>query len=366
MIKNTLILLITIFSIANAKNDNASVIATNQHAAAKTTQNNTLKTNKTIKIVAVGDIMIGADYPENRLPPDDGQNSFAKVKSALVGDVVFGNLEGVLADTGESQKCKNAKAGHCYAFRMPERYGKIIKDAGFNVLSVANNHANDLGDFGRFNTSKVLKNLGIAHAGLQEMPCTDFTKDGVRYGFCAFAPNFNMISINDSDATRTLVGDLAKKVDIMIVSFHGGAEGGAYTRVPRTQEIFHGEDRGNVYQFAHDMIDVGADVVLGHGPHVVRGMELYKGKIIAYSLGNFNTYGWFNLDDGKSLAPILHINTDITGNFLHGKIVSAKQSYSDGVALDPNQGAFLKIARLSALDFYHTAPKFKDGAIIKR
>ncbi len=113
----------------------------------------------TISIVAVGDIMIGSEFPSKKyLPDDDGVESFSKVKKYLKGDVVFGNLEGCFLDEGESEKCKNSKTKldknkepvvTCYAFRMPTRYGKIIQEAGFTTLSIANNHVGDFGDVGR-------------------------------------------------------------------------------------------------------------------------------------------------------------------------------------------------------------------------
>ena len=93
-----------------------------------------------INIVAVGDIMIGSAYPSKKyLPKDDAAGSFSEVKNHLKGDIVFGNLEGVFLDEGESQKCEDKEPQSCYVFRMPERYGKIIKEAGFNLMSTANN-----------------------------------------------------------------------------------------------------------------------------------------------------------------------------------------------------------------------------------
>ena len=102
----------------------------------------------TLSIVAVGDVMIGSGFPAGNLPKDDALESFKEVKSFLNGDIVFGNLEGAILDSGNSEKCKNSKAGTCYAFRMPDRYGKILKEAGFSLMSTANNHANDFGETG--------------------------------------------------------------------------------------------------------------------------------------------------------------------------------------------------------------------------
>ena len=99
------------------------------------------------------------------------------------------------------------------------------------------------------------------------------------------------------------MAQLAATHDIVIVSFHGGAEGNGAEMLPFAREIFAGEDRGNVVEFAHAMVDAGADLVLGHGPHVVRPMELYRDRLIAYSLGNFATYYGISVEGIRGIAP---------------------------------------------------------------
>lgn len=306
----------------------------------------------TISIVAVGDIMIGSNYPSARfLPKDDAENSFVEVKDYLKGDIVFGNLEGVLLDNGPSEKCKDKDPNLCYAFRMPERYGQRLKEAGFNLLSVANNHTMDFGDLGKRRTKAVLDELGIYYAGYNDTPFSIFEKEGVKYGFCAFAPNRNMLSINNITKAKQLVQELKTKADIVIVSFHGGAEGVGYRRVPKQPEIYFGENRGNVHHFAHSVIDAGADIVLGHGPHVTRAVEVYKDRFIAYSLGNFNTYGTFSLRGASGIAPLLDIKMDNQGKFLYAKAVSIKQTKKNGLELDQENRAFHELKTLSDMDF---------------
>lgn len=325
------------------------------------------ETNKNeVNIVAVGDMMIGSWFPNvGFLPDDDAKNSFAQVTPYLVGDVVFGNLEGVLLDSGTSTKCgKNSRS--CYAFAMPERYGQIIKNAGFTLLSTANNHAGDFGDVGRFNTGKVLDRLGVHHAGQKEAPCTNFEKDGIKYGMCAFSPNRNMININDTATAKKLVGDLAAQVDVMIVSFHGGAEGATHTHVPKRPEIFLGENRGDVHYFAHQMIDVGADVVLGHGPHVTRAVELYKDRFITYSMGNFNTYGAFNLRGVNGIAPLFNIRTTRDGAFIDAKVTSTKQTKEAGLMIDPQAQVYQELQQLTQTDFPETPLRFENQMILKK
>ena len=318
----------------------------------------------TLSIVAVGDVMIGSGFPAGNLPKDDALESFKEVKSFLNGDIVFGNLEGAILDSGNSEKCKNSKAGTCYAFRMPDRYGKILKEAGFSLMSTANNHANDFGETGRRNTARVLDEVGIYHAGPVENKSVVFEKEGIRYGFCAFSPNSNMLSVNDLEQATDLVKELRSMADIVIVSFHGGAEGASHTHVPRQNEYFFGENRGNVYKFAHAVIDAGADIVLGHGPHVTRAVEVYKQKFIAYSMGNFNTYGTFNLSGPNGMAPLLDIKLDRKGNFLYAKIISTKQSKANGLELDPNYKVFEEMKRLTKTDFPETPLIFEENRIL--
>ena len=318
----------------------------------------------TLSIVAVGDVMIGSGFPAGNLPKDDALESFKEVKSFLNGDIVFGNLEGAILDSGNSEKCKNSKAGTCYAFRMPDRYGKILKEAGFSLMSTANNHANDFGETGRRNTARVLDEVGIYHAGPVENKSVVFEKEGIRYGFCAFSPNSNMLSVNDLEQATNLVKELRPMADIVIVSFHGGAEGASHTHVPRQNEYFFGENRGNVYKFAHAVIDAGADIVLGHGPHVTRAVEVYKQKFIAYSMGNFNTYGTFNLSGPNGMAPLLDIKLDRKGNFLYAKVISTKQSKANGLELDPNYKVFEEMKRLTKTDFPETPLIFEENRIL--
>lgn len=318
----------------------------------------------TLSIVAVGDVMIGSGFPAGNLPKDDALESFKEVKPFLNGDIVFGNLEGAILDSGNSEKCKNSKAGTCYAFRMPDRYGKILKEAGFSLMSTANNHANDFGETGRRNTARVLDEVGIYHAGPVENKSVVFEKEGIRYGFCAFSPNSNMLSVNDLEQATDLVKELRSMADIVIVSFHGGAEGASHTHVPRQNEYFFGENRGNVYKFAHAVIDAGADIVLGHGPHVTRAVEVYKQKFIAYSMGNFNTYGTFNLSGPNGMAPLLDIKLDRKGNFLYAKVISTKQSKANGLELDPNYKVFEEMKRLTKTDFPETPLIFEENRIL--
>lgn len=321
-------------------------------------------TKDTISIIAVGDIMLGSAFPSKlNLPPDDAIHSFKAVDTFLKGDIVFGNLEGCFLNDGNSSKCKGANPNSCYAFRMPDRYGEIFKKAGFNVLSIANNHVGDFDSRGRKNTAKILDSLQIKYAGQLNKPFDVFEKDSIKYAFCAFAPNENTVSIKDIDSAKKLVTALKKQVDIVIVSFHGGGEGANFEHVTRQTEIFYKENRGNVYAFAHGVIDAGADVVLGHGPHVTRAVEVYKNKFIAYSLGNFCTYGMFSLKGPNGFAPLLQLKVNAKGDFLYADVVSVKQDKINRLTLDENFTAFKKMQTLTDLDFKGHQLKFENNRI---
>ena len=310
--KRILVLFILIFSFTigcdNKQNKSSSDRdITNDSIASNESQK---KINDTISIIGVGDIMMGSNYPSNALPPNDGEDIFSDVKDVLSdADITFGNLEGPLLTKGGTPKICGP-GSHCVAFRMPEHYAEYLKDAGFDIVSIANNHANDMGKEGRISTHNTLDKYEIGFAGQTDCPAYTFECKGIKFGFAAFSPSINTCSINDLDKAIEIVGNLAKEVDVVIVSFHGGGEGASFQHVTGNREFFLGENRGNVYEFAHGLIDAGADVILGHGPHVPRAIEVYKGKFIAYSLGNFCTYAKFGLYGVLGVAPIVKIFVD--------------------------------------------------------
>lgn len=307
----------------------------------------------TVSIIGVGDVMLGTAYPLPKyLPPNnDCLPLLADVKHVLQdADVTFGNLEGAFLNEGPTTKnCKDTLK--CYAFRMPDKYVNCLSDAGFTVMSLANNHSGDFGMKARKNTMRLLDSVGIEYGGLEMKPTAEFIIDSVKYGFIAFAPIRATLDMLNLKKASEMVADLKSRNDIVIVSFHGGAEGREHEYVTRETEEFYGEDRGNVYEFAHLMVDAGADVIFGHGPHVARAMELYKGRLIAYSLGNFCTYARFNLSGPNGLAPIIKVYTNTQGEFLHGQIISAQQLGEGGATLDSRNRALKKIQYLSEHDF---------------
>ncbi|HYG02628.1 MAG TPA: CapA family protein [Chryseosolibacter sp.] len=320
--------------------------------------------NDTLTIIGVGDIMMGTNYPEDKLPPDNGAFLMREVESILNdADVTFGNLEGTLLDgEGTPKKCNDPKV--CYAFRTPVNYVKNLLSAGFDMVSLANNHAGDMGDEGRRSTMRTLENAGILHAGQITQKTTIFVKDSIRYGLAAFAPNSNCVPLNDLENAVGIIKALADTVDVVIVSFHGGAEGAKFQNVPRVNEMYYGENRGDVYKFSHLMIDAGADIIFGHGPHVTRAVEVYKNRFIAYSLGNFCTYRGISVNGVNGIAPIVKVFTDKEGKFLKGRITATYQTYATGVRIDPNKQVIKKIQELNQKDFPDSPTRIDDNGII--
>ena len=303
-------------------------------------------------IIGVGDIMLGSNYPSDLFPKND-TNILENTQDVLQNaDITVGNLEGTLFDTGGTPKsCDNPNV--CYAFRMPSKYGKYLKQAGFDYLSIANNHSNDFGQTGIKETIQNLNNLNIKYSGIKGIAeSTILEKNGKKFGFVSFAPNSATVKLNDYNYAKKLISELKSKVDIVIVMFHGGAEGAGAEHITRGHEIFHGEDRGNVYEFAHFAIDNGADIVFGQGPHVTRAIELYKNKFISYSGGNFATFGKINVSGSMGIAPIFKIKIDNNGNFVSGEVIPVRQTYeSAGPFIDSEKLAIKKIISLNKSDF---------------
>lgn len=303
-----------------------------------------------LRIKAVGDLMLGSDYPTDRLPADDGREQLSRVRDLLRdADITFGNVEGALADGLPPVKvCQDMSV--CYLFRSPSRYAATLADAGFDVVALANNHARDFGEAGRDSSMRALDAQGIAHSG-REGDVASWTVDGTRIALIAFAPNTGSHQLNDIAEAKAQVRKLRGAHDLVFVSFHGGAEGADKTHVVKKMERYRGEARGDLVRFSHAVIEAGADLVIGHGPHVPRALELHQGRLIAYSLGNFATYYGISINGVTGLAPVLEVELARDGRFLSGRLHSFVQSRPEGVMPDPQQRAAKLMQRLTTQDF---------------
>lgn len=311
-----------------------------------------------------GDIMQGTTWPDSihgtHLPKDDGVNYFVDAAPILKeADVAAGNCEGTLLDKGGERRPMGNPRSY-FVFRQPTKFVNNLVEAGYDFMGIANNHINDFGPTGRKSTCETLEKAGLAHAGLKDKcEIAIVERDGKKIGFTQFGHGMNNLNVNDLDELRRVVKEMKAKCDIVVIAFHGGAEGAAYTHVPHKTETYVGEARGNVEQFAHTAIDEGADIVYGHGPHVVRGAELYKGHIIFYSLGNFCTPFKMGVAGATAEAPIATVEIGPDGKFIKGKIYSLLQAHATGPRLDSHHSAARRIADLSRSDF-PTSPLLID------
>lgn len=302
-----------------------------------------------LTIAMVGDMMLGTNFPTPQLPPDSGMHLFDEVRLLLTeADIAAGNCEGAICNNGT---CTKGDGPNSFAFRMPPFLAKRFQETGFDLLSLANNHINDFDTMGILETMAALDSLGIGYAGVSDM-CNTATivRNGIRYGFCAFGHNHYTCLHLDTVMASRLLQQLRDSNDIVIVSFHGGAEGKKYEHLPWEREIFLEEDRGALREFAHFCIDRGADIVFGHGPHVCRAIECYNGHLIAYSLGNFCTPSGINLTGISGYAPVIVAHIDGQGRLLDGRIHSFIQPYRRGPQQDTLNLAAKRIRELTRSD----------------
>jgi len=248
---------------------------------------------RTISIIAVGDIMFGRRVGKNLESPDKGYKyAFSKVKEILKsGDIVFGNLESPMTNSSKSLSRNRKIVLKC----SPDAI-EGLKDAGFNVLSLANNHIMDYYEQGLMDTIEILDKYGIHHSGAGKdwesarkpaiIEVNNITfgllsySEMVRYVY-AGSPSISYVAGKDKAGAMPVdyeiisedIAALRDKVDILAVSLHWGIE-----------ESFR--ISGQQIELARKLVDEGADMILGHHPHQFQGMEIYKGKPIIYSLGN--------------------------------------------------------------------------------
>jgi hypothetical protein len=329
-----------------------------------------------ITLSGVGDVIMGSE-PDD-VPPNGGAGIFGPVKSALAADVVMGNLETPLtADTGRV-KCPLSTptpvagnpsptptpAADCFQFHLPPSYANNLHDAGFTVMNLANNHTNDMGPEGLSNTRKALVAASVQHTGAPN-EITYVDAKGLKVAVLGFSIYSWGQNLNNIPAAVDLVRKADAKADLVVIQMQGGAEGADKAHVHPGKEIFLGEDRGDLVKFSHAVIDAGADVVFGHGPHVMRGMEFYKGRLIAYSLGNFCGYGVLSTTGFLGVSGVLKVNLNKDGSWASGQLVPTEMSKSGLPVPDPQKRALAFVNGLSKDDFGAAAATISttDGAI---
>lgn len=306
---------------------------------------------RSITINWVGDTVLGSSYG---LPPDSASGVFRGVAGELArADLTIGNLEGTFG-TGGLSKCGADPSPACFAFQAPAKNAAALRKAGFDVMNLANNHALDFGAKGQRQTIRALDRVRVLNAGRPGV-ITLVSVRGVRVAILGFAPYPWASSLTAIPAARAVVNRAADISDLVIVLMHAGAEGAGMLHTPDATEMQFGEDRGYARGFAHATIDGGADLVLGSGPHVVRGMEFHDRRLIAYSLGNFAGYHNFAVGGVLSLSGILKVKLGPTGKLESGRWKSVLLEPPGLPRLDPSHTAARLVGRLSREDFGSTA-----------
>ena len=348
-----------------------------------------------VSLAFVGDINLGTLTIPDGVPQDEGRGLFDAARPELQADLVVGNFEGVLGDSGTTYKCgpegrrvpepdtvaaeppprpkrpsrsqPPAPPRLCYAFLTPTVLAPRLVEAGFTHLNLANNHANDFGPEGRATTERLLDSLGVRTYG----PLGSIAMDTVRrgdslttvglVGFATYPHSYDLLDIARSAAVVDSVSEL---VDMLVVTFHGGAEGARALHVSEAAESLGREPRGDLRAWARAVVDAGADAVVGHGPHVPRGIEYYRGKPIAYSLGNFLTYRGFNLAGPRGLTGVLRLEAGPDGRWLRARFAPMAQFPGRGPEPDPSGAALELVRTLSREDFGETAARVDAGGEI--
>jgi hypothetical protein len=323
----------------------ASLLALCPVAAAKSPAHRA----KSVALEWVGDMALSTQLG---LPPGGVASALAPVSEDLHdANLTFGNLEGTLSVGGPS-KCSGISGGDCFAFQAPPSTAFGLRSLGFRLVNQANNHSLDFGYSGRAQTVAALNAAGIGHTGFPG-EISYLWANHIRLAFLGFAPYPSDADLLDIPAAQALIHQAAQHAQIVVVIIHAGAEGADQTHTPDGEQYYLGEDRGNARAFAHAAIEAGASLVVGSGPHVIRGVEDYRGRMIAYSLGNFIGYHTLGGSGVLSDSAILHVKLDSRGRVLAARWIPI---VLDGglPRPDPSDASAHLVAALSREDFHRS------------
>lgn len=305
-----------------------------------------------ISITAVGDIMMGSVSLEN-----NGKNLFTPAAEwLLASDIRFGNFEGTFFDEGPQPDGKKPGPNR-FLFKTPTDMNSVLADGGFNVVSLANNHSRDFGSAGLKSTKEALQKVGIQYSS-KSGEVANFRIDDTEVAVIAADYYKAPRSVVEPASTYLEISKLKAAGKLVVVSAHVGKEGAGAEFLEFNSEIFLGENRGNSVEFARTAINQGADLIIMHGPHVPRGLELYKGRLVIYSLGNFMTGQGISLAGYASVAPLVRVQINKNGEFQQGQIVSfVQRRQPQRIDLDADATALRLIAKLSK-------DQFKDSPLV--
>jgi poly-gamma-glutamate capsule biosynthesis protein CapA/YwtB (metallophosphatase superfamily) len=314
-----------------------------------------------VSLAATGDVIMG--NAPSRLPANNGKGFFDQVKAALKADLVMGNLEEPLTEDTGAGKC-GPKPQNCYQFRAPPEYAAHLRDAGFELLNQANNHGYDYGPKGYQNTQRTLEEHGLEHTGAPDQ-ITVVEVEGVKVAVAGFSSYVWSNSLVDIESAKRVVAKAATMADLVVVQVHMGAEGADRSHVKPGTEMFFGENRGDPVRFSHAVVDAGADLVVGHGPHVLRGMEFYRGRLIAYSLGNFAGGGKSLNSSGRlGWGGVLKVSLKPDGSFVGGTFTSTMMNGVGRPSIDSGHQGLGLVREMSRADFPKTGARLDTAGRI--
>ena len=286
-----------------------------------------------VRMIFGGDIVLGNSFVVENIPKEWEKNYFAGVREILQrNEIVMGNFEGTL--TNHPKTSKNPGSGRQFAFRSPPHYAELLQREGFTVLNVANNHANDFGETGYMDTQKNLKQAGIAVAGIRDETAL-ISQRGLNIAVLGYSYSNRFNTLSDIEESANLVRQAKATGRYVIVTFHAGAEGSSAIWHDDEDEMFMGENRGNTVAFSRAMIDAGADLVVGHGPHVLRAAECYKDRPIVYSLGNFVGVGGLSAKNFAAVSALLEVSVNLDGTLQNINLVPLRFNDQKLPQLDP-------------------------------
>lgn len=310
---------------------------------------------KNVTVVAVGDILLSRHIGKKIDQTKDAGVPFANVRQLLTGaDIAFGNLESPVV-AGDVP----IRSG--MVFRCLTRYVPGLISAGFDVLSTANNHAFDQGAEGVEFTIDYLDSKGIVAVGTRKAGDENgfgrlIERNGVVIGFLAYSyaafndggekTDFRIATWHDQEAVKSEIRSLKERVDVLFVSLHAGGE---YRREPERRKV----------EFARTAIEAGADAIIGHHPHWIQPVEVYRGKPIFYSLGNFVFDQGHTLETSQGLMVEFGIRNSA---LVHARLIpvsieryccpkeadlKAREAILDSIGLDTDEIRFVESGALS-------------------
>lgn len=333
-----------------------ATIAAGAHASAVSTA------RSTVTIAWGGDTVLGSTYG---LPPGDGRGLLAHVAGVFrTADVGFVNLEEALSD-GSPAKC-GPGSSNCFAFGAPTRFAAALPASGIRIVNLANNHAADYGPAGQASTIDALRRAGVGWTGKPGQIET-LRVNELRVAFLGFAPYSWAARLDRiADAVR-LVRRAAAAADLVVVAIHAGAEGSNATHVPRGNEYFLGENRGDSRAFAHAVVNAGADLVVGSGPHVVRGVQWYHQRLVAYSLGNLAGWHTFGLGGTLSASAVFSVTLRADGTVTRARWTPLRLEDPGIPVLDSGGASLRLVSELSRADFGSSGARFtRSGDVVLR